>query len=218
MKRFFDSELEDYRSHIARMLHLSHQQMQYAVAGLLDRDLPKAEKVIELEKEVDHLDIEVDAEAIRYLNLRAPIASELRLIMAGSRMSHEFERIGDESKKIAKRALRINTTFPEAFVSNFNEMFQAAEIMFDDLHIMFSDAQHDLAYKIIEKDVKIDKLDKENKYVLIKSMDTEEILPKTGVELISCSRAMERIGDHIQNIAEIIVFLITGEDIREDHF
>ena len=218
MKRFFDSELEYYRSHIARMLMLTHQQMQNAVAGLLERDQAKAEKVLLLEKEVDHLDIEIDNEAIRYLNLRAPIASELRLIMAGSRMSHEFERIGDEAKKIAKRALRTNTAFPDEFVTLFMEMFRIADSMFDDIHIMFSEATHDKADPLIQRDTEIDVINKKIKTVLISSIEKNEIQITTGIELISCSRALERIGDHAKNIAEILVFLITGEDIREDLF
>jgi phosphate transport system protein len=218
MKRFFDSELEEYRSHIARMLLLTHQQMQNAVVGLLERNNAKSEKVLELEKEVDHLDIEIDSEAIRYLNLRAPIASELRLIMAGSRMSHEFERIGDEAKKIAKRALRTNTTFPEEFVTLFNQMYLLAESMFDDIHVMFSEATHEMADPLIQRDTEIDLINKQIKTVLIHSIETNEIQITTGIELISCSRALERIGDHAKNIAEIMVFLITGEDIREDLF
>lgn len=216
MKRFFDTELEAYRSHISRLLTLTHQQTRLAVEGLFQRDANKCSHVLELEKEVDHLELEVDAEAMRYLNLRAPIASELRLIMAGSRMSHEFERIGDEAKKIAKRAARTETVHPESFVGGIREMHELLETVFDGLHTMFSEVSAEHAKSLLEKDEQIDALNKSVQKALMDSIDNGEIMLKAGFDLITVSRALERIGDHLQNIVEITIFLITGEDIREE--
>ena len=216
MKRFFDSELESYRSHIARLLMLTHQQTRLAVEGLLDRDTSKCARVLEIEKEVDHLELEVDAEAVRYLNLRAPIASELRLIMAGSRMSHEFERIGDEAKKIAKRALRTEVVHPESFAHGVRDMQDILETVFDGLHTMFSDIDAHDAKILMEKDLQIDDLHKSIQQSLMASIENQEISVKAGFDLISVSRALERIGDHAQNIVEITIFLVTGQDIREE--
>jgi len=216
MKRFFDEELETYRSHISRMLMLTHQQTQLAVEGLLERNKEKCVRVLEIEKEVDHLELELDSEAIRYLNLRAPIASELRLIMAGSKMSHEFERIGDEAKKIAKRAARTDTVHPERFVSGITEMFDILNTIFEGLHNMFSEVDSYNAFELIKKDALVDQLHKSVQESLLQSIEEKVLLLKAGFELISVSRSLERIGDHLQNILETTVFLITGEDIREE--
>ena len=215
MKRFFDTELETYRSHISRLLTLTHQQTRLAIEGLLERNKDKCAHVLELEKEVDQLELEVDAEAVRYLNLRAPIASELRLIMAGSRMSHEFERIGDEAKKIAKRATRTEMVHPDDFVQGIREMHSILEAIFDGLHRMFSEVSAENARNLIEKDAEIDSLNKTVQQGLMESIDKGEILLKAGFDLITVSRSLERIGDHAQNILETTIFLITGDDIRD---
>jgi len=216
MKRFFDAELESYRTHIFRLLTLTHQQTQLAIEGLLERDKSKCSKVLEIEQKVDQLEIEVDSEAVRFLNLRAPIASELRLIMAGSRMSHEFERIGDEAKKIAKRAMRTQIVHPERFVSGIKEMFSLVDQVFDGLHQMLSEVNAGASDSLMKLDSQIDVLNKSVQKSLLASIENEEVMLKAGFDLISVSRALERIGDHVQNIVEIAVFLITGEDIREE--
>ena len=217
MKRFFDIELEAYRSHLSRLLMLTHQQTRLAVEGLLERDKSKCNKVLIIEEEVDQLEIEVDAEAIRYLNLRAPIASELRLIMAGSRMSHEFERIGDEAKKIAKRAIRTEGTLhTDRFEEGIRQMHALVEQVFDGLHTMFSEIDQKNAEALIEIDNQIDQLNKSVQKSLLQSIEDEEIQLKAGFDLISVSRALERIGDHAQNIVETTIFLITGEDVRDE--
>ncbi len=198
------------------MLLLTHQQLNLASEALLEHDTSKANKVLEIEEEVDRLEIEIDQEAIRFLGLRAPIASELRLIMAGSRMSHEFERIGDEAKKIAKRAVRNPGSFPEGFVNRFREMHRVADSMLEDLHKAINNASESIAVDIIKRDIEIDLLNKENYPLLMEKVEQSELVIKTGFELVACSRAIERIGDHAQNIAEILIFFITGQDIRID--
>jgi len=216
MRRFFDPELESYRSQIIRMLLLTHQQLNLASEALLEHDHAKAKRVLEIEEEVDRLEVSIDAEAVRFIGLRSPIASELRLIMAGSRMSHEFERIGDEAKKIAKRAMRNPSTFPEGFRNRFSEMHRVADSMLEDLHHAINKASESLAVDVIKRDIEIDLLNKEIYPLLLDKVEQTDLVIKTGFELIACSRAIERIGDHAQNIAEILIFFITGQDIRID--
>lgn len=216
MKRFFDVELDTFRAHISRMLTLTHQQTRLAVEGLLERDKTKCQRVLEIEKEVDQLEIEVDAEAVRYLNLRAPIASELRLVMAGSRMSHEFERIGDEAKKIAKRALRTETLHPEPFVEGVRAMYELIDSVFDGLHRMFSEIDASDGTLLMRKDAEIDRINKSLQNLLMEAIEQHDLALKAGFDLVSVSRSLERIGDHTQNQVENMVFLVTGEDIREE--
>jgi phosphate transport system protein len=216
MDRFFDSELVSYRSLISRLLLLTHQQLNFAVEALLKKDRTLAERVIEIEKDVDQLEIEVDGEAVRFLNMRSPIASELRLIMAGSRMSHEFERIGDEAKKIAKRAMRTERSLPESFTMHFHAMHEIVESMFRQLQETFTTRDAGIIPGLIAKDEKVDHLNKTLQDIVLQCMERQEIQLKIGIDLISCSRALERMGDHATNVAEIMNFLITGQDIRSD--
>jgi phosphate transport system protein len=214
MKRFFDNELVTFRTHISRMLTLTHQQSRLAVEALLERDKSKSLRVLEIEKEVDQLEIEVDAEAVRYLNMRAPVASELRLIMAGVKMSHEFERIGDEAKKIAKRAKRTENLHPAVFVESVTAMFACINEIFESMQIMFSEGNARDWETLIARDQEIDDLNKSLQQQLMLLIESKDVAIKGGFDLIFVSRGLERIGDHVQNLVQTMVFLITGNDIR----
>ena len=217
MSRFFDSELASFRSLISRMLLLNHQQLQLAVEGLLNHRPEKAQQVIDIEEEVDQLEIELDSESLRFLSLRSPIASELRLIMSGSKMGHEFERIGDESKKIAKRCLRNkNKSIPEEFALNFRLMYEVVETMIETVQVVFDSQNDQLASEVIERDNIVDTYNRDLQDIILHEVDNTTLQLKFGVDLIACCRAMERIGDHIKNIAEILIFLNSGLDVRDE--
>ena len=107
MKRFFDAELESFRSHILQMGERAIDQTRLAMQALADGDLAQADKVIAADDELDRLEVQIDEEAIRYMTLRGPVASELRLIVVGMKASHDLERVGDEATGIARRSRKI---------------------------------------------------------------------------------------------------------------
>ena len=95
MKRFFDSELELFRSKLILMGESSVRQVRDAMKALVDGDVALAQRVIAADDEVDRLEIEIDEEAVRYMTLRSPVATELRLVIVGMKASHDLERVGD---------------------------------------------------------------------------------------------------------------------------
>ncbi|HEY9250009.1 MAG TPA: PhoU domain-containing protein, partial [Rariglobus sp.] len=107
MKRFFDTELETFRSHLMLMGETSIRQVRDALRALVEGDVALADRVIAADDELDNLEMSIDDEAIRYMNLRAPVATELRLVIVGMKASHDLERVGDECTTIAKRAVRL---------------------------------------------------------------------------------------------------------------
>ena len=107
MKRFFDNELETFRSHLMLMGESSIRQVRLALKALVDGDAALADQVIAADDEIDRLEMQIDNEAIAYMNLRAPVATELRLVIVGMKASHDLERVGDEATSIAKRAVRL---------------------------------------------------------------------------------------------------------------
>jgi phosphate transport system protein len=107
MKRFFDTELETFRSQLILMGETSIRQVRDAIKALVDADVGLADRVIAADDELDLLEIQIDDEAIRYMNLRAPVATELRLVIVGMKASHDLERVGDEATSIAKRSVRL---------------------------------------------------------------------------------------------------------------
>ena len=107
MKRFFDVELESFRSHLILMGEKSMEQVRRSLKALVDSNISLADQVIAADDEIDKLEVEIDDAAIRYMNLRAPIATELRLVIVGMKASHDLERVGDEATNIARRAVRL---------------------------------------------------------------------------------------------------------------
>ena len=107
MKRFFDAELENFRSHLLQMGERAIDQTRLAMRALNDGDMTLADKVIMADDEVDKLEVKIDEEAIRYMTLRGPVASELRLIVVGMKASHDLERVGDEATGIARRSRKL---------------------------------------------------------------------------------------------------------------
>jgi hypothetical protein len=112
MKRFFDGELETFRSQLILMGETSIRQVRNAMKALVDDDMNLAQSVIAADDEIDTLEVKIDDEAVRYMNLRAPIASELRLVIVGMKASHDLERVGDEATSIAKRAVSLSAEPP----------------------------------------------------------------------------------------------------------
>ncbi|MEN9401503.1 MAG: hypothetical protein RL091_206, partial [Verrucomicrobiota bacterium] len=107
MKRFFDSELESFRSNLLQMGERSIDLARLAMRSLTESDLALADKVIVADDEIDKLEVKIDEEAIRYMTLRGPVASELRLVVVGMKASHDLERVGDEATSIARRARKL---------------------------------------------------------------------------------------------------------------
>ena len=112
MKRFFDVELETFRSQLILMGETAIEQVHTAIKALKEADPGLADKVIAADDKLDRLEVEIDDEAVRYMNLRAPIASELRLVIVGMKASHDLERVGDEATSIAKRAIKLSAEPP----------------------------------------------------------------------------------------------------------
>ena len=113
MKRFFDSELETFRSHLILMGEIAVRQVRDATKALVEGDPSLADRVVAADDELDNLELKIDEEAIRYMNLRSPVATELRLIIVGMKAAHDLERVGDETTNIARRVVRLAADRPE---------------------------------------------------------------------------------------------------------
>lgn len=214
MKRFFDNELETFRSDLVRMGELSVRLVQDAINALVCADIGLADRVIAADDQIDELEIKIDNEAIRYMNLRAPVASELRLVIVGMKASHDLERVGDEATSIAKRAARLAAEPPLKPYVDLPRMGVIAVEMLRDALECFLKGDTDKALAVIQRDAEVDALNKQL-YRELSSYMVED--PKTttrALELMFISKSIERIADHATNIAEEMVFLTKAKDIR----
>lgn len=211
MKRYFHKELEEIRSKLILIGEKANDAGCLAVDGFIDSDLEKTLSAVQLDDEIDDLEIEIDRASVRYITLRAPVSSDVRLIFVAIKASHDLERAGDEAHSIAKRTRSILTR--EGKVPHtvaIQEMSNLAFAMLRDAITSFLEEDLKLAEGIIERDKEVDRLNKENFKNLSKGIQ-ENSEASTQIETILISKSIERIADHAKNLAEEVIYLLTGE-------
>ncbi|MDQ5981054.1 MAG: phosphate transport system protein [Verrucomicrobiota bacterium] len=217
MKRFFDAELENFRANLLQMGERSIEQTRLAMRALTESDITLADKVIAADDEIDKLEVKIDEEAIRYMTLRGPVASELRLVVVGMKASHDLERVGDEATSIARRARKLAIEPRIELYADLPRMTNIALEMLRSALDCFVQEDEQRALAVIRRDSEVDNLNR-----LVYRRLTSYMLEKPdtiarALELMFISKSVERIADHATNIAEEMVFLAGGQDIRHSH-
>jgi len=214
MKRFFDAELENFRSHLLQMGERSIDLTRLAMRALVEGSIPLADQVIAADDEIDKLEVKIDDEAIRYMTLRGPVASELRLIVVGMKASHDLERVGDEATGIARRSRKLAIEPRIELYADLPRMANIAlEMLRDALDCFVQEDEHK-ALSVIRRDAEVDNLNRLLYRRLTSFMIERPDTISRALELMFISKSLERIADHATNIAEEMVFLSKGQDIR----
>ena len=209
----FDDELTQLNTSIARMGQLSQTQLAGAIDSLLLRDSTVAAHVVKSDLEVDELERDVDARAVRVLALRQPIARDLRQVIASLRIGIEFERICDFAANIAKRAIALDAHSPDEWINELAELGQLALKLLADVVAAFRDRDSEKALDVWAHDEQLDDMYTGIYRRLIDFMKEEPQRVSVGVHLLFIAKNIERIGDHATNIAESVYYLITGETL-----
>lgn len=214
MSRFFHEELNTLKDHLREMATQSIKVVELTLAALENDDVDKAAAVIDLDDAIDHLEVQIDQEAIRYLSLRAPVASDLRLITMAMKISNDLERVGDEATSIAKRVIKLERAETLSLLNDIPKMGQVVVKMLRDAIDSLMTDNLSLALDVAPRDREVDDMHKNNHRVITESIARNPEAAFAGVELIFISKSLERIGDHATNICEDVVFLLRAEDIR----
>ncbi|MFD2198829.1 phosphate signaling complex protein PhoU, partial [Halomonas beimenensis] len=206
ISRQFNHELEELKTHLMAMGGLVEKQVQDAVRALLDGDSSLAERVVENDRAVNDMQIKIDDECTRVLARRQPAASDLRLVLAVIRAASDLERIGDEASKIARNALELveNHDGTRGFVE-VRIISEHVRKMVRDALTSFARFDTELALKVVQEDEQVDNEYQSAMRSLMTFMmeDARAISPVLGIMWIL--RALERIGDHANNLAEYVV-------------
>lgn len=214
MKRFFHTELEDFRSNIVLMGEKAADLLRDAVRALAENDPDRATSVLQADDEIDDLEVVLDSEAIRYITLRQPVAGELRLLAVGMKAGHDLERVGDEATSIAKRAKKLYTAYPRPPLRDIPEMAELAAVMLKDTLTSLVNEDESLAASVCARDKRVDELNRENFRLYTADIARNSDQSSTILELMFVSKSLERIADHATNIAEEVIYLLRGEDVR----
>ncbi len=214
MHPFYQAELKQIRQNLVLMGERAIEVVRFAVQSLVEADPAMSEQVIEMDDRIDELELAIDSEAIRYISLRSPVASDLRLLTMAMKACHDLERVGDEATAIAKYARRMHENYPP---KNFHAIPQMAELVIEQLrNAMDSFISEDakVAYSVPKQDREIDDLHRKNYRELTAAIRNQPDLTEQLIEMIFISKALERIGDHATNVAEDVIYLLEGDDVR----
>jgi phosphate transport system protein len=214
MKRFFDAELESFRSSLLIMGETATSQVRAAIKALVEGDASLADQVIAADDEIDQLEVKIDEEAMRYMNLRAPVATELRLVIVGMKASHDLERVGDEATSIAKRAVRLSAEPPLKPYVDIPRMANIALEMLRDALDCFMHGDTEKALAVCRRDAEVDQINRQLYRELSSFMIEKPGTISRALELMFISKSLERIADHATNIAEEMIYLAKGKDVR----
>jgi phosphate transport system protein len=212
----FDAELNSISTHVLEMGGLVEAQLHQALYALLHLSLETAEQVLEKEAVINQMEMSIDHEIISTIGRRQPTARDLRFLMAISRTTQNLERAGDEIARIARMVKSIiQSGSPRNLPSS--ELRVAAELAASMLRkTLDSFARLDtvMAVAIIKQDNEID--DEYNGFLrkLITYMMEDPRTISPSLDLLFLAKSIERVGDHAKNIAEQIIFIVKGEDVR----
>jgi phosphate transport system protein len=212
--RQFDEELSELKDKLLAMASHAESSVQNAVRALTERNDELAQQVIEQDSVIDRYEIEMDELAVRMLALKAPVASDLRLITVAMKISHDLERVGDESTTIARRALELNK---EPQLKPYIDIPRMASIglqMLKDALDSFVQRAPDRARAIIPRDKEVDGINKQLHRELVSFMIESPATITRALNLMVISKSLERIADHATNIAEEVVYIYEAQDIR----
>jgi phosphate transport system protein len=212
--RHFQEELEHLKERILAMGGLAEERVESAVEALVTAEPKRLEAIVNGDEPINHLHVEIDALAFRLLALYQPMASDLRVIVAGLKINADLERVGDMAVNIAQAALRYLQHAPVKPLLDLPRMADIAQAMLRDSLDAFVRRDTALAQSVLDRDDTLDGLKTTINHDLLALMLQDPTVIEPAMELILISRHLERIGDHATNVAEEIVYLYEWRDIR----
>lgn len=211
----FDTDLEMLKSQVLEMGGIVEQQIIDSVKSLESVDSPLAERVIQIEDDVDLREVALDEACTSVLACRQPAASDLRLVLTVTKMTRDLERMGDEAQKIAKMAISLAETggAPGGY-EEVRHMGTLVQQMVNDVLDAFARFDVDKALEVAKADKQVDREYKSAMREIVTYMMEDPRSITRVMNVMWALRSLERIGDHSRNIAEHIIFLVRGLDVR----
>src|SRR5437868_106293 len=213
MEHHFDIELNELKQKLLAMASYAEAAVNEAMRALVERDYDLALRVKDNDRVLDEFEIEIDELAIHLL-AKAPLASDLRLIAVGMKISQNLERVGDEATKIAKRARNLSQQPPLKLTLDIATMAELALQMLKTALDAFVTHRPEPARALIPHDKEVDLLNKKVHRELAQEMIRDPETITRCLQLMVVAKSLERIADHATNIAEEVVYLCEALDIR----
>lgn len=213
----YDAELDLLGRKIAEMGGIAEKMISDAMDSLVELDADLARQTVAVDPRLDYLQREIEQNAIMTIARRQPMAVDLRDIVAAIRISADLERIGDLAKNIAKRAIVVasEARLPRAIIG-LKSMHENAALSLKDVLDAYAQRDVERAHAVWLRDAELDALEDSVFRDLLTFMMEDPRNISFCTHLLFCSKNIERIGDHATNIAETVVYLVTGEALPVD--
>lgn len=210
----FEDELQDLKGKLLKMGSLVEDAIKYSIQALVERDNSLAHRIIDNDRLVNTLDVEIDEESIRLIALRQPKASDLRFITMAMKITTDLERMGDMAVNIAERALELSEEPVLKPYIDIPRMRVIAQGMTRDALDAFVRKDRQLAMDVITRDDEVDKLKHDVLQELAFFMVQDPTTVTRAMKVSFVAQYLERIADHATNIAEMVIYLVEGKIIR----
>jgi phosphate transport system protein len=212
--KHYEQQLKELKDRLLTMSHKAEIMISDSIRALVDRRPTLAEEVIKRDDELDRLEIQIDNLCYEVLALEQPVARDLRFIATALKIVKDLERIGDIAVNIAERALELIQEPELKRIVDLPIMADAAQTILKESLDAFVNSDAELAERVITHDNVVDDLYEQIFRELLTYMLEDPRSISRAIKLIFIAKHLERVGDHSANIAEMVVFLVRGQDIR----
>ena len=212
--RHYDEELQELRHLVLEMGGFVEKQVADAMRALVERDEEFARLIIERDKTVNRMDVQIDDLCLRLLALHQPAARDLRLITTALKITTDLERSGDMAENIAERAIELSREPLLKPLIDLPRMAGIAQGMLRQALDSFVREDVEMALQVCHQDDSVDELTSQILRELLTFMMEDPHTISRAMRLIFISKYIERLGDHATNIAEMVIFMVKGKSIR----
>ena len=214
MGRHFERDLNELKERLLWMGSLAERSVHQSVHAVLDSDEQLAKRVLEEESAINELQLEIDDRVVQLLALHQLMAMDLRFVLAVSRINNDLERIGDQAVNVAQGALRILRHPRVKPYVDLPRMSELAESMVRDSLNAVVNRDVELARTVCTRDDQVDELRNQIFRELLSYMMENSAVIFQSFELILVAKNLERVADHATNIAEDVIYIVQGQDVR----
>lgn len=214
MKRHFEEDLLEVKRQILLMGGEVETMIALATRHMADRDSEAAAQVLKLERQVNRLQNAVDEACLRLLALHQPLASDLRFVAAVMKMTADLERMGDLAINIVQAVRKLEASAPLQPFVELPRMAHLTSAMVRHALDALIERREESARRVLEADSEVDELKNQIILDLLEVMKSDPTKIDAALQMILISRHYERIADHATNIAEEVIYIVTGRDVR----
>jgi phosphate transport system protein len=212
--RDFEAELRELRAHALAMGARCERALQVALEALWAGSAEIAAQVEEIDRHIDRDEMDIDALVLRVLALRQPVAYDLRFLAGALRLVTDLERVGDEAVNISERAKEEHGIAKDKVKDDLKEMGEQSQDMLREALEAFVDGEAERAREVLVRDDVVDELYGRIIRKMTEFMSEHPTQVAEAIRVIHVAKYLERVADHATNIAEEVIFMVRGEDVR----